>query len=218
MTTPKAVSLHGEVVHLRPVTATDAARLTEILTHPEVAQWWGRWDLERVRREVIDPDDGTVIFRWQHRRVDRHAWTLDPVTDTGQGRGQGNDGPAGVRASWATPSDRGLGRPTVLLWTAPAALASPCSLGGEATYQRKTASRTPGSCSVAPAAKPRLGDLLSSDDFGSSVARDGGRHPLCRVAPSGGALSGRAWWSSERATVYRWPGVCGTAVVPTVTA
>jgi aminoglycoside 6'-N-acetyltransferase len=62
MTTPKAVSLRGEVVHLRPVTATDAARLTEILSHPGIAQWWGRWDLDRVRREVIDPDDGTVIF------------------------------------------------------------------------------------------------------------------------------------------------------------
>jgi aminoglycoside 6'-N-acetyltransferase len=62
MTTPKAVSLHGEVVHLRPVTANDAARLTEILTHPGVARWWGRWDLDRVRAEVIDPDDGTVTF------------------------------------------------------------------------------------------------------------------------------------------------------------
>ena len=61
MTTPKA-SLHGEVVHVRPVTASDAARLTEILTHPGVARWWGRWDLDRVRAEVIDPDDGTVTF------------------------------------------------------------------------------------------------------------------------------------------------------------
>jgi aminoglycoside 6'-N-acetyltransferase len=62
MTTPKAVPLHGEVVHLRPVTADDAARLTEILTHPEVARWWGRWDLDRVRREIVNPDDGTVTF------------------------------------------------------------------------------------------------------------------------------------------------------------
>jgi aminoglycoside 6'-N-acetyltransferase len=58
----RAVSLHGEVVHLRPVTANDAARLTQILTHPGVAQWWGSWDLDRVRREVIDPDDDTVPF------------------------------------------------------------------------------------------------------------------------------------------------------------
>jgi aminoglycoside 6'-N-acetyltransferase len=61
MTTPEA-SLHGEVVHVRPVTASDAARLTEILTHPGVARWWGRWDLDRVQAEVIDPDDGTVTF------------------------------------------------------------------------------------------------------------------------------------------------------------
>jgi aminoglycoside 6'-N-acetyltransferase len=61
MTTPEA-SLHGEVVQVRPVTASDAARLTEILTHPGVARWWGRWDLDRVQAEVIDPDDGTVTF------------------------------------------------------------------------------------------------------------------------------------------------------------
>jgi aminoglycoside 6'-N-acetyltransferase len=62
MTTAKAVSLHGEVVHLRPVTTNDAVGLTQILTHPEVARWWGRWDLDRVRAEVIEPDDGTVMF------------------------------------------------------------------------------------------------------------------------------------------------------------
>lgn len=37
MTTAQAAALRGEVVHLRPPVAADAARLTEILTHPDVA-------------------------------------------------------------------------------------------------------------------------------------------------------------------------------------
>src|SRR5512133_4116458 len=38
--------------------------------------------------------------------------------DAGRGRGQGDEGAAGIRTSWATtPSDRTLGRPTVFLWT-----------------------------------------------------------------------------------------------------
>jgi aminoglycoside 6'-N-acetyltransferase len=62
MTTPTPGLLHGEVVRLRPVTADDAARLTEILGHPDVAKWWGRFDRDRVQRELIDPDDATVPF------------------------------------------------------------------------------------------------------------------------------------------------------------
>jgi RimJ/RimL family protein N-acetyltransferase/glyoxylase-like metal-dependent hydrolase (beta-lactamase superfamily II) len=54
--------LHGQAVRLRRVTAGDAPRLTEILAHPEVARWWGRFDLDRARRELVDPDDGTVTF------------------------------------------------------------------------------------------------------------------------------------------------------------
>jgi aminoglycoside 6'-N-acetyltransferase len=62
MTTPKASSLHGAVVHLRPLTTHDAARLTEILAHPGVAEWWGDFDVDRIQQEVIDPADGTVTF------------------------------------------------------------------------------------------------------------------------------------------------------------
>jgi aminoglycoside 6'-N-acetyltransferase len=62
MVTPKPGSLHGHALRLRPVTAGDAPRLTEILTHPEVARWWGRFDLDRVRRELVDAHDGTVAF------------------------------------------------------------------------------------------------------------------------------------------------------------
>jgi aminoglycoside 6'-N-acetyltransferase len=54
--------LHGELVTLRPAEPRDAERLTEVLTHPEVAQWWHGFDLERVRRELTGSDDETVVF------------------------------------------------------------------------------------------------------------------------------------------------------------
>jgi aminoglycoside 6'-N-acetyltransferase len=60
--TPAAPELRGETVLLRSVVAADAERLTEILLQPDVAAWWGRWDLARVRRELIAPDDGTVTL------------------------------------------------------------------------------------------------------------------------------------------------------------
>jgi aminoglycoside 6'-N-acetyltransferase len=62
MTTPEPVELRGGQVRLRPVAGGDAARLTEIVTHPGVAAWWPGYDLDRVRRELVAPDDGTVTF------------------------------------------------------------------------------------------------------------------------------------------------------------
>jgi hypothetical protein len=80
-----------------------------------------------------------------------------------------------LRIFWAiTPSGCPLGRRTENLWTAPAALGVPCRLGGEATCQcTKLPLALSGSYPVASPAKRRLGALLSSDDFGSSVERDG---------------------------------------------
>ncbi|MDP9472475.1 MAG: GNAT family N-acetyltransferase [Chloroflexota bacterium] len=54
--------LRGEGVLLRPTVAADAERLTAILTHPGIAEWWGHYDHDRVEREMIDPDDETVPF------------------------------------------------------------------------------------------------------------------------------------------------------------
>ncbi len=62
MTGPEAVALRGKFVALRPAAADDAPRLAEILAHPDVAAWWPGYDLERVRREIGDPDDDTVAF------------------------------------------------------------------------------------------------------------------------------------------------------------
>lgn len=46
--------LHGTSTVLRPVRADDAEALTAILAEPEVARWWGRYDAERVRTELIN--------------------------------------------------------------------------------------------------------------------------------------------------------------------
>ncbi|MEW6582260.1 MAG: GNAT family protein [Actinomycetota bacterium] len=54
--------LHGERVTLRPAAAADAEAFAEMLAYPEVARWWGRFDIERVRRELIAPDDESVVF------------------------------------------------------------------------------------------------------------------------------------------------------------
>jgi aminoglycoside 6'-N-acetyltransferase len=62
MSGPVVPVLRGERVTLRPVEAGDAERLAEILTHPEVAQWWPGFDLDRVRREVTGGEDDTVVF------------------------------------------------------------------------------------------------------------------------------------------------------------
>ncbi len=55
-------TLQGDSVRLRTVTLEDAPRLVEILAHPVVAEWWGQWDLERVRTVLVHPDDGTVVY------------------------------------------------------------------------------------------------------------------------------------------------------------
>ncbi|HEY9376325.1 MAG TPA: hypothetical protein VIQ02_04425, partial [Jiangellaceae bacterium] len=84
--------------------------------------------------------------------------------DAGRGRGQADEGAAGIRTSWAaTPSDGTLGRPTVFLWTAPAALGSPCRLSGEAAFQREMASRRQ-LLGRSAGVERRLGALLSSEN------------------------------------------------------
>jgi aminoglycoside 6'-N-acetyltransferase len=57
--------LRGELVTLRPTLAGDAPRLTELMTQPAIAEWWGAWNIGRVRAELIDPDDDTVILAVQ---------------------------------------------------------------------------------------------------------------------------------------------------------
>src|SRR5829696_8235272 len=138
MTMPTAGPLHGQAARLRPVTTRDAARLTEILAHPEVAQWWGAFDLDRVQRELIDPADATVAFAveadgrvigliqyWEENEPDyRHAAIdlfLDPAW---HGRGLGaptrsGPWPAFCSSTAATTASRPIPRPTTSGRSAP---------------------------------------------------------------------------------------------------
>jgi hypothetical protein len=90
-------------------------------------------------------------------RVDRHAWALDTghwTPDAGRGRGQGDQGTAGIRTSGAHQAERPrAGTPKEFLWTAPAALGSPCRLGVRPPASARLPLAPPGSCSVAP--RPR---------------------------------------------------------------
>ena len=45
--------LHGERVVLRPVADADLPRLATILREEEVAAWWGDYDEERARAEIL---------------------------------------------------------------------------------------------------------------------------------------------------------------------
>lgn len=51
-------ALHGPRVTLRAVTATDKARLLQILAEPEVARWWRRDEWERV----IEPQATSLVI------------------------------------------------------------------------------------------------------------------------------------------------------------
>lgn len=53
--------LHGTATTLRPVRPEDAETLADILADPEVSRWWGRYDSDRVRRDLIEADD-TVVY------------------------------------------------------------------------------------------------------------------------------------------------------------
>jgi aminoglycoside 6'-N-acetyltransferase len=49
--------LRGHRVVLRPLVEADIPPLTEMVRHPEVAQWWIDYDEERLRAETLrDPD------------------------------------------------------------------------------------------------------------------------------------------------------------------
>lgn len=50
------MTLRGRRVILRPIEPADAEELATILAEPSVARWWGAFDLERVRRDLVDGD------------------------------------------------------------------------------------------------------------------------------------------------------------------
>ena len=81
MSTPFAIA--GQTVVLRPTTAAHVPVFLEILGHPEIAKWWGGYDLERVRRELLGPHGfaielhgepvGLIIYREERDPDHRHA-------------------------------------------------------------------------------------------------------------------------------------------------
>jgi aminoglycoside 6'-N-acetyltransferase len=81
VTTPSAIA--GQTVVLRPAAAAHVPAFLEILGHPEIAKWWGGYDLERVRRELLGPHGyaielagevvGLIIYREENDPDHRHA-------------------------------------------------------------------------------------------------------------------------------------------------
>jgi aminoglycoside 6'-N-acetyltransferase len=80
---PNPVAIAGQTVVLRPTAARHVPEFLDILCHPEIARWWGGYDLERVRRELLGPHGyaielagevvGLVIYREEEDPDHRHA-------------------------------------------------------------------------------------------------------------------------------------------------
>ncbi len=56
------MELRGRLVTLRSPTPDDAPALAAILAEPAVAAWWGAFDVERVRRDLLAGDPGEEPF------------------------------------------------------------------------------------------------------------------------------------------------------------
>ena len=93
------------MVALRPVNPDDAAALAAILADPTVAPWWGSFDAEKLRRDIIEPPpeiasfvievEGSVAGFIQYSEENepdyRHAGIDIAVGSPWQGRGIGPD-------------------------------------------------------------------------------------------------------------------------------
>lgn len=67
-------TLHGTAVELRPVTPDDVEVLAKIIAMPEVARWWGRYDVDRVQREFLEPPEHTTVLA-----VEQHGEVIGSV-------------------------------------------------------------------------------------------------------------------------------------------
>jgi aminoglycoside 6'-N-acetyltransferase len=96
-------TIHGERALLRPIVATDRARVREILATPEVARWWGDPDHETEGLYTVEEGysvyaielDGVVVGLIQScEELDpqyRHAGIDISVHPDFHGRGVGTD-------------------------------------------------------------------------------------------------------------------------------
>ena len=116
--------MRGERVTLRPIEPADVERLAEILGEPEVERWWGRWNADRVRKEMIDEpeavifmieNDGESIGLIQYWEEDdpffRHAGIDIAVAEAWQNQGYGTEA-VGVMARYLI-EERGHHRLTI---------------------------------------------------------------------------------------------------------
>jgi aminoglycoside 6'-N-acetyltransferase len=55
------VRLRGERVALRPLVADDLDAAYAALQEPEIARWWGSFDAERIRAELLETSDTTAF-------------------------------------------------------------------------------------------------------------------------------------------------------------
>ncbi|OLT13166.1 GNAT family N-acetyltransferase [Pseudonocardia sp. CNS-139] len=91
----------GQTVVLRPTTAEHVPDFLQILRHPAIARWWGGYDLERVRREVLGPRGyaielagevvGLIFYREERDADHRHAAIDLAVHPDHHGQGLGCD-------------------------------------------------------------------------------------------------------------------------------
>ncbi|ODU05833.1 MAG: GNAT family N-acetyltransferase [Pseudonocardia sp. SCN 72-86] len=94
-------ALAGQVVVLRPTGSEHVGAFIDILRHPEVERWWGGYDLERVRRELLGPHGyavelagdviGLVIFHEEEDPDYRHAGVDIALHPDAHGQGLGAD-------------------------------------------------------------------------------------------------------------------------------
>jgi aminoglycoside 6'-N-acetyltransferase len=99
------IVLRGDRVLLREAGPDDAERVAEILAAPEVAAWWGPYDLDRVREEMTQPFDDELTFvveldgevigliqRWEETEPQYRHGGIDISLHPGwHGRGLGAD-------------------------------------------------------------------------------------------------------------------------------
>jgi aminoglycoside 6'-N-acetyltransferase len=96
---PSAIA--GQTVVLRPTTPEHVPLFLAILRHPEIAPWWGGYDLERVRRELLGPQGyaielagevvGLILYREETDPDHRHAALDLALHPDHQGQGLGCD-------------------------------------------------------------------------------------------------------------------------------
>ena len=99
MSAPAAIA--GQTVVLRPTAAAHVPEFLAILSHPEVAKWWGGYDLERVRRELLGPQGyavelhgavvGLIIYYEEDDADHRHAGIDLALHPDAHGQGLGAD-------------------------------------------------------------------------------------------------------------------------------